>query len=85
MGFFDFLFSVNAGVKSAGRTSSPASWKYDDLKTTPYLYGSEYLGELYKSAKEDWQKDAVYDHMVRYDVLDKGCKGYERIRKKHDD
>lgn len=75
-----FLNSVLAGVRSASRTSE---WRYKDLDTTPYLHGSEYLNELYEGASVEWQEDAVYGHMLRYDVIGKECEGYDRLARKY--
>ncbi|CDQ17930.1 hypothetical protein [Halobacillus karajensis] len=89
MGFFNLLFSVHSGIKNGSKDLSPPDWKYKDLRTTPYLYGSDYLSELHDSAKEDWQRNDVYNHMVRYDVHDKYDEetgyyaGYEKVRRKH--
>ena len=79
-----FLNAIYSGIKSASKEVRPPDWKYKDLETTPFLYGGEYLEELASKAKEDWQKDAVFNHMVRYDIQDKGYEEYKKVRKRYD-
>lgn len=81
MGIMDMIFGVHEGVKKGNKHAKSSDWKYENLETTPVLHSGEYLSELGKDAKETWQKDAVYNHMVRYDVHDKGYKPYEKAKK----
>lgn len=56
------------------------SWEYDYLLTTPYLHSSQYLGELYEKAKDDYQKECIVDHLNRHNTW--GIKSYDKIQKK---
>ncbi|GGE62090.1 hypothetical protein [Priestia taiwanensis] len=48
-----------------------------DLETTPLLYGSGYLNDVYEEAITKKQKMAVYQHLNKHDVYgDKQYKGY---------
>lgn len=77
-----FIESIYGGMKSAKPRSSNSM--YDHLEDTPFLYGSEVLNEMYEDARTYKQEDIVYRHMERYDVIDKGCEGYDRLAAKYE-
>ncbi|WP_163538337.1 hypothetical protein [Gracilibacillus sp. YIM 98692] len=63
-----FLESVFSGINNAKREQREDS-QYERLEDTPFLYSSEELRELSKSANKD-QKASIYRHMVDFDVHD---------------
>jgi hypothetical protein len=57
-------------------------WRYGELEVTPLLKDSEYLSDLYETAKDKEQKGAIFDHIYRHDALDVGR--YEKLAKKYE-
>lgn len=70
-----WYWSAYKGVKAARKNSIP-NYKYEDLKTTPYLYGSQYLADLYRCARTDDQKEMIYNYMEEHDVVTPEYDGY---------
>lgn len=55
-------------------------WEYDMLEESPYLYSSEYLGELYVNARTIRQKEAVAAHIAYHHAYD--VPSYKAIEQK---
>lgn len=64
-----------------GHQKKVETYKYESLSTTPYLHSPEYLGELYRGGNKE-QKELVYDHMLRYQVIDEEFDGYLKLADK---
>lgn len=62
----------------AAKQDKYKEWKYQDLETTPYLYGSEYLREL--SDTKD-HKEQVWDYMNRFNVNNERIDSYWDLTK----
>jgi hypothetical protein len=63
--------------------------QYQMLYSTPYLYSSRTLQQMYKSTKEEYIT-AIQEHMLRHDVyLDRQYRGYyylsQKLKKIYDD
>lgn len=51
--------------------------QYQMLYSTPYLYSSEMLRQMYKGNKKEDNMYAIREHMLRHDVyLDRQYRGY---------
>jgi hypothetical protein len=61
------------------RLSSQPSWKFDDLETTPYLYSSDYLFELYNGADTDEKKEDIYGYIQDKHIDDPQYKRYFQL------
>ncbi|GLV66745.1 hypothetical protein Bmyc01_54140 [Bacillus mycoides] len=59
---------------------------YQMLYTTPYLYSSNTLKEMYKSTKKEINICAIQEHMLRHEVyLDQQYRGYYYLSQKIED
>ncbi|MED1024235.1 hypothetical protein [Bacillus mycoides] len=59
---------------------------YQMLYTTPYLYSSITLKEMYKSTKKEINISAIQEHMLRHEVyLDQQYRGYYYLSQKIED
>ncbi|EJS10971.1 hypothetical protein JDS77_27985 [Bacillus cereus group sp. N28] len=59
---------------------------YQMLYTTPYLYSSSTLKEMYKSTKKEINICAIQEHMLRHEVyLDQQYRGYYYLSQKIED
>lgn len=45
-------------------------WEYEMLEESPFLYSSQYLGDLYTNAKTIRQKEAVAAHIAFHHAYD---------------
>ncbi|PEE39490.1 hypothetical protein [Bacillus cereus] len=65
--------------------------QYQMLYSTPYLYSSRTLQQMYKSTRKEEDVTAIQEHMLRHDVyLDRQYRGYYYLSQKieedlHDD
>ncbi|MEJ9180525.1 hypothetical protein P4403_18780 [Bacillus thuringiensis] len=56
---------------------------YQMLYSTPYLYSSRTLKEMYKSTKKEDDICAIQEHMLRHEVyLDRQYRGYYYLSQK---
>ncbi|AHA75320.1 MULTISPECIES: hypothetical protein [Bacillus] len=57
--------------------------QYQMLYSTPYLYSSRTLQQMYKSTKKEEYITAIQEHMLRHDVyLDRQYRGYYYLSQK---
>lgn len=54
-------------------------WEYSHLNTTPYLYSSGALRDLYSGARSKKEKEAIYNHMERHEAIDAEYPGFYRL------
>ncbi|PFK07882.1 hypothetical protein [Bacillus cereus] len=60
--------------------------QYQMLYSTPYLYSSRTLQQLYKSARKEEDVNAIQEHMLRHEVyLDRQYRGYYYLSEKIED
>lgn len=57
--------------------------QYQMLYSTPYLYSSRTLQQMYKSTRKEEDITAIQEHMLRHDVyLDRQYRGYYYLSQK---
>ncbi|MGQ7146647.1 hypothetical protein ACUOA8_48025, partial [Escherichia sp. SS-MK2] len=57
--------------------------QYQMLYSTPYLYSSRTLQQMYKSTRKEEDVTAIQEHMLRHDVyLDRQYRGYYYLSQK---
>ncbi|MED3468310.1 hypothetical protein ACT7C1_11525 [Bacillus paranthracis] len=57
--------------------------QYRMLYSTPYLYSSRTLQQMYKSTRKEEDITAIQEHMLRHDVyLDRQYRGYYYLSQK---
>jgi hypothetical protein len=57
--------------------------QYQMLHSTPYLYSSRTLNQMYKANKNEKNICAIQDHMLRHEVyLDQQYRGYYYLSQK---
>ncbi|PHC37134.1 hypothetical protein COF09_27305 [Bacillus toyonensis] len=57
--------------------------QYQMLYSTPYLYSSRTLQEMYRGARKEEDITAIQGHMLRHDVyLDRQYRGYYSLSEK---
>ncbi|MES5930175.1 hypothetical protein QCI77_30245 [Bacillus cereus group sp. MG9] len=57
--------------------------QYQMLHSTPYLYSSRTLNQMYKANKNEENICAIQDHMLRHEVyLDQQYRGYYYLSQK---
>lgn len=60
--------------------------QYQMLYSTPYLYSSETLRQMYKGTKKEDNIYAIQEHMLRHEVyLDQQYRGYYYLSQKIED
>lgn len=81
MRFFSSLYGfIDKGFKLYSSKERDRQWEYDLLEESPFLYSSQYLGELYAEAKTLEQKEAVAGHIAFHKAYD--VKSYKEIEQK---
>lgn len=58
-----WLLSIIGAISAYKRQHWIKDWRYEDLGTTPFLYDTEYLEQLYDKAKDKEQKGMVWEHI----------------------
>ncbi|PEB78998.1 hypothetical protein COM95_23850 [Bacillus cereus] len=57
--------------------------QYQMLYSTPYLYSSRTLNQMYKATKNEGNVCAIQEHMLRHEVyLDRQYRGYYHLSQK---
>lgn len=74
-----FVRSIFEGYKSA-RKDEDFQRPFDELGWTPFLFSSDYLGELYGVASTKEQHESILDHLYRHRATE--VESYQNIEQK---
>lgn len=84
MGFFSLILAIfNKGFSYYDDNiykNRDRQWEYDLLEESPFLYSSQYLGELYAEAQTLEQREAVAGHISYHKAYD--VDSYKEIEQK---
>lgn len=61
-----------------GHQKKVESYKFTELESSPLLFSSDYLSDLYKEGNKK-EKEQIYDHMLRHAAIDEEYDGYMNL------
>lgn len=74
------LSAIFAGMRDS-REKKAKQQEYENLLSTPYLHSSQFLNDLYLSADTKAQKEAIIEHINRFQAYE--VESYMDIHEKY--